>query len=102
MNKPLPPFYIITGSCVRSQTFTPKYSSTETWVRYSDFVDYYPVALDECAEDKDAMFNENKLLKDKIEKLTKVGNAMSIRTGQFACAKHYQTELKNWADAIQE
>ena len=85
-----------------SQTFTPRYASEDTWVRYSDFVDYYPVALDECSEDKSFLISENEALKKKIERLIKVGNAMSIRTGQFACAKNYQTELRNWADAIQE
>ena len=69
MNKQLPPFFIITGSCVRSQTFTPKYTSAETWVRYSDFVDYFPVALDECAEDKVALAEENARLKAEVERL---------------------------------
>ena len=68
MNKPLPPFFIITGSCVRSQTFTPKYTSSETWVRYSDFIDYFPVALDECAEDKIALVEENIRLKAEIQR----------------------------------
>lgn len=72
MNKQLPPFFIITGSCVRSQTFTPKYTSTETWVRYSDFVDYFPVALDECAEDKVALAEENARLKAEVQRDTEI------------------------------
>jgi hypothetical protein len=36
-------------------------------------------------------------LKADVEALTKAGNRMSIRTGQFVCSKHYQTELKDWA-----
>lgn len=72
MNKQLPPFFIITGSCVRSQTFTPKYTSTETWVRYSDFVDYFPVALDECAEDKVALSEENARLKAEVQRDTEI------------------------------
>jgi hypothetical protein len=39
-------------------------------------------------------------LKADVEALTKAGNRMSIRTGQFACSKHYQGELKDWADVI--
>lgn len=42
------------------------------------------------------------LLNSHIDKLTHAGNRLSIRTGQFACAKHYQPELKAWADAISE
>jgi uncharacterized protein YaaR (DUF327 family) len=39
-------------------------------------------------------------LKDMLEKTIKVGNKMSIKTGGFACAKHYQNELKEWADIV--
>ncbi len=39
-------------------------------------------------------------LKADVESLTKAGNRMSIRTGQFACSKHYQEELKAWAEVI--
>lgn len=39
-------------------------------------------------------------LKDMLDKTIKVGNKMSIKTGGFACAKHYQNELKDWADVV--
>ena len=35
-----------------------------------------------------------------IERLTKAGNRMSIRTGQFGCSKHYQDELRAWAEVV--
>jgi hypothetical protein len=92
MNKQLPPFFIITGSCVRSQTFTPKYTSTETWVRYSDFVDYYPVALDECAEDKDALVSENARLKAEVERLTKAIDLTIIDLDE----RHERQDLRAW------
>lgn len=39
-------------------------------------------------------------LKTFLDNAIKVGNAMSIKTGAFACAKNYQKELKDWADIV--
>lgn len=35
-----------------------------------------------------------------LDKAIKVGNAMSIKTGTYPCARHYQKELKDWADIV--
>ena len=40
------------------------------------------------------------ILNKHIDKLTHAGNRLSIRTGQFGCAKNYQTELKDWAEVV--
>ncbi len=40
------------------------------------------------------------MLKDMLDKVIKVGNTMSIKTGVYPCAKHYQKELKDWADIV--
>lgn len=39
-------------------------------------------------------------LKNLLDNAIKVGNAMSIKTGTYPCAKHYQKELKDWADIV--
>lgn len=39
-------------------------------------------------------------LKNHIERLIKAGNALSIKSGNFVCAKNYMVELKNWADVL--
>jgi hypothetical protein len=39
-------------------------------------------------------------LKDMLDKVIKVGNTMSIKTGVYPCAKYYQGELKDWADIV--
>jgi hypothetical protein len=39
-------------------------------------------------------------LKDMLDRVIKVGNTMSIKTGVYPCAKHYQGELKDWADIV--
>lgn len=39
-------------------------------------------------------------LKDFIYVIIKTGNTMSIKTGVYPCAKHYQKELKDWADIV--
>ena len=98
MNKPLPPFFIITGSCVRSQTFTPKYTSTETWVRYSDFVDYFPVALDECAEDKVALAEENARLKAEVQRDTEI-HRRNTAMWKDDCEYHHAENARLKADA---
>lgn len=41
-------------------------------------------------------------LKNFLDKAIKVGNTMSIKTGTYPCAKHYQKELKDWADIVTE
>lgn len=39
-------------------------------------------------------------LKNLLDNVIKVGNTMSIKTGVYPCAKHYQKELKDWADIV--
>jgi hypothetical protein len=45
---------------------------------------------------------EIKRLKELLDNVIKVGNTMSIKTGVYPCAKHYQKELKEWADITQK
>lgn len=44
--------------------------------------------------------SEVQKLKSLLDNAIKVGNAMSIKTGTYPCAKHYQKELKDWADIV--
>ena len=39
-------------------------------------------------------------LKNLLDNAIKVGNTMSIKTGAYPCAKHYQKELKDWSDVV--
>jgi hypothetical protein len=39
-------------------------------------------------------------LKAHIDRLIKAGNALSIKSGNYVCAKNYYSELKNWANVI--
>jgi hypothetical protein len=39
-------------------------------------------------------------LKGLLDNAIKVGNTMSIKTGAYPCAKHYQKELKDWSDVV--
>jgi molybdopterin converting factor small subunit len=36
------------------------------------------------------------------QSLIAYGNMLAVKTGSFACAKHYQTELANWRNASEE
>lgn len=37
-----------------------------------------------------------------LQKTISVGNSLSIKSGLYPCAKHYQKELKDWADIVSE
>lgn len=55
----------------------------------------------ETTDDKIKRLEEqNAKLTEAVARLTRAGNKMSIRTGQFGCSKHYQEELRQWADVL--
>lgn len=48
----------------------------------------------------DARDEEIARLQNHIERLIKAGNALSIKSGNFICAKNYHGELKGWAEVL--
>jgi len=88
----------LTGIACQSQLISCSSLEPDAWVPFADHIE----VVNAMKEKMEAYRNAVAILNSHIDKLTHAGNRLSIRTGQFACAKHYQPELKGWADVISE
>ena len=66
--------------------------------RLNNNINYLDQKLDEELNKSAAIYTEVRRLNDELKAVISCGDKMSIRTGQFGCAKNYQGELKDWAD----